>query len=229
MKALALDTSLTKITVCAKNGGKTACLTLDIGMRQSEKLLPAIDALLSHVELDASELDYTAICKGPGSFTGLRLGFSALKAIELAYNVPVYGVGTLECYSYAYRNFPVPVVCAVDAKKDRFYVRVESNGEVLVEDGDFEVDEIREKLLETDADSFFVCGSDAKMFASHLNEKPFSKKLFYTHSSPNETENLFALTETMIEKKIPALKEFEGPVYIRASEAEEKLTLKANS
>ena len=43
MKALAIDTSLTRITVCAKNDDKTAYLTLDIGMKQSEKLLPAID------------------------------------------------------------------------------------------------------------------------------------------------------------------------------------------
>ena len=78
MKALAIDTSLTRITVCAKNDDKTAYLTLDIGMKQSEKLLPAIDYILSQVELKVSELDYTAICKGPGSFTGLRLGFSAL-------------------------------------------------------------------------------------------------------------------------------------------------------
>lgn len=229
MKALAIDTSLTRITVCAKNDDKTAYLTLDIGMKQSEKLLPAIDYILSQVELKVSELDYTAICKGSGSFTGLRLGFSALKALELAYNIPVYAAGTLECYSFAYRDFPVPVVCAVDAKKNRFYNRVELNGKIIVEDGDFEVEAIKEKLQQINSNTFFVCGSDAKLFIERLKALNFNKKLFCMNSISNETENLFKIAEEMIAKKIPSLKDFEGPVYIRASEAEEKLTLKASS
>ena len=57
----------------------------------------------------------------------------------------------------------------------------------------------------------------------------FNKKLFCMNSISNETENLFKIAEEMIAKKIPSLKDFEGPVYIRASEAEEKLTLKASS
>ena len=55
------------------------------------------------------------------------------------------------------------------------------------------------------------------------------QKLFCMNSISNETENLFKIAEEMIAKKIPSLKDFEGPVYIRASEAEEKLTLKASS
>ena len=83
MKALALDTSISCIQIAAKNDDKLASLVLDIGMRQSEKLLPAIDYVLKQAELAPAELDYTALCQGPGSFTGLRLGFAALKAIEL--------------------------------------------------------------------------------------------------------------------------------------------------
>ena len=83
MKALALDTAISCITIAAKNDDNLASLVLDIGMRQSEKLLPAIDYVLSQADLKPGELDYTVLCEGPGSFTGLRLGFAALKAIEL--------------------------------------------------------------------------------------------------------------------------------------------------
>lgn len=231
MKALAIDTSLTRITICAKNDDNTAYLTLDIGMRQSEKLLPSIEYVLSQVDLKTSDLDYTVLCKGPGSFTGLRLSFSALKAIELSHGTPLYGVGTLEAYSYAYSSLPFPVICAVDAKKNRFYVRINNGTENIIEDGDYEIDAIAEKITGLESSEFFVCGSDAELFIERIKKDipSFNKKLFCLKGKPNETENLFAIAEDMIAKKIPALKDFEGPVYIRASEAEEHLTSKASS
>lgn len=228
MKALAIDTSLTRITICAKNEDKIAYLCLDIGMKQSEKLLPSIEIVLSEVELKLEELDYTVLCKGPGSFTGLRLAFSALKAIELSHNIPVYAVGTLEAYSFAYTNFLFPVLCVIDAKKNRFYGRISVGTEIVLEDGDFEVDELKEKILEIDSDVFFVCGSDASLFLSKIENVLPQKKFFYLKGKPNETENLFAIAESMIEKKLPALEDFEGPVYIRASEAEENLQKSSN-
>ena len=231
MKALAIDTSLTRITICAKKDDNTAYLTLDIGMRQSEKLLPSIEYVLSQVDLNTSDLDYTVLCKGPGSFTGLRLSFSALKAIELSHGTPLYGVGTLEAYSYAYSSLPFPVICAVDAKKNRFYVRINNGTENIIEDGDYEIDAIAEKIAGLESSEFFVCGSDAELFIERIKKDipSFNKKLFCLKGKPNETENLFAIAEDMIAKKIPALKDFEGPVYIRASEAEEHLTSKASS
>lgn len=231
MKALAIDTSLTRITICAKNDDKTAYLTLDIGMRQSEKLLPSIEYVLSQVDLKTSDLDYTVLCKGPGSFTGLRLSFSALTAIELSHGTPLYGVGTLEAYSYAYSSLPFPVICAVDAKKNRFYVRINNGTENIIEDGDYEIDAIAEKIAGLESSEFFVCGSDAELFIERIKKDipSFNKKLFCLKGKPNETENLFSIAEDMIAKKIPALKDFEGPVYIRASEAEEHLTSKASS
>lgn len=228
MKALALDTSLTRITIAAKNDDKTAYLTLDIGMKQSEKLIPSVDYVLSQVDLKTSELDYTVLCKGPGSFTGLRLAFSALKAIELAFNVPVYGVGTLAAYSYAYSGFDIPVLCAVDAKKNRFYLSASLGSEVLIQDGDYEVEAVKEQIEGFAGDKVFVCGSDAELFISRIKDLVTDKKFISLKGKPNETENLFALAEDMIAKKIPALADFEGPVYIRASEAEENLTSKAS-
>ena len=51
MNAFALDTSISRITVAAKKDANLVSLTLDIGMRQSEKLLPAIDYVLAQMYL----------------------------------------------------------------------------------------------------------------------------------------------------------------------------------
>ena len=84
MKALAIDSAVTCISLAACNQQKKASVTLDIGMRQSEKLIPAIEYVLEQVELEASQLDFIALSGGPGSFTGLRLGFAAAKGLQLS-------------------------------------------------------------------------------------------------------------------------------------------------
>ena len=82
MKALSIDCAVSRLMISAKNDDKIFTSIYDIGMKQSESIVPAIDYALEEVLLSPSELDYTAITLGPGSFTGLRLGISAAKAIE---------------------------------------------------------------------------------------------------------------------------------------------------
>ena len=66
MKAIAIDSAGTRLTVAAKNDDAVVASVYDIGMKQSETLLPAIDAAVSKAGLRIVELDYTALCRGPG-------------------------------------------------------------------------------------------------------------------------------------------------------------------
>ena len=110
MKALAVDLAVSKLTVAAKNDDYTVTAVYNIGMKQSETLVPAIDYVLTKAGLKKNELDYLAITSGPGSFTGLRLAFAALKAIEMAFNIPLYGISSLDCYAEHYRKLPFTVI-----------------------------------------------------------------------------------------------------------------------
>ena len=71
MKALIIDSAVTKLTISAKNDDKTTTSIFDIGMRQSEIILSAIDHVLSKCSLTPDQLDYMAVTQGPGSFTKL--------------------------------------------------------------------------------------------------------------------------------------------------------------
>ena len=142
MNILSLDCAVTRISLAVKTDSKFISETYDIGMRQSEILVPVIDEVLSKAELKPSELNATVLTIGPGSFTGLRLGISALKAIELAYGVPVYGVSSLEAYAYAYKNLELPLISCIDANKDKFYCRITDGEKTVLEDGDWEVEKI---------------------------------------------------------------------------------------
>ncbi len=224
MKALAIDSATSKLTIAAKNEERSVSVIFDIGMKQSETILPAIDYVLSKVDLCAKELDYTTVTAGPGSFTGLRLAYSALKAIELAYKIPIYAISTLDVYSYEYRKFPFTTVCAIDAKKDRFYSAAYNQDTKILEDGDFTPEQLIEKLDETDlTQTILICGYDAQLLESKIKDSFPNKKIialpFYTDIS----KSLFECAENKISHGEAPMKDFEGPIYLRASEAEVKL------
>ncbi len=109
MNGLAIDSAITKITISAKNDFHTVTAVFNIGMKQSETLLPAIQYVLEKADLTPEKLDYLSISNGPGSFTGLRLGFSAIKAIEMVSNAKLYGIPTLDAYAESYMDFPFTV------------------------------------------------------------------------------------------------------------------------
>ena len=220
MKALAIDSAGTRLTVAAKNDDAVVASVYDIGMKQSETLLPAIDAVVSKAGLRIDELDYTALCRGPGSFTGLRLAFAALKAIEQASNAPIYGIPTLEVYAYPYRVFPFPVVSAIDAKKNRFYAAVYESGSETLSAGDYEIETILRALQ--DVKEALCTGPDAKRFAEAARQNGVGTKPYALDFSELTTDSLFALTEAKIAAGEKPLADFDGPVYIRASEAEVK-------
>lgn len=222
MKCLAIDSSISKITISARNEDITVSAVFDIGMKQSETLLPAIEYVLSKAGLSTSELESLALSSGPGSFTGLRLGFSALKAIELAFKIPLYGFNTLDVYAEPYKGLTFPVISCIDAKKDRFYAKGFNKNEELFPAGDLTPEEISSYIENISEEKVFICGSDAELLSSSL--KNVCKKEFIPFSfTINAGEVLLSMTEKAIAAGFAPLNEYDGPVYLRASEAELKL------
>lgn len=221
MNILALDCAVTRISLAVKTETKFISTTYDIGMRQSEILVLAIDEILKKAEITAAELNASALTIGPGSFTGLRLGISALKAIELAYNVPVYGISSLENYAFPYKNFGIPLLSCIDANKDKFYARITNGEKLLLKDDDYELDKISEAVK--DIETICICGPDAMKLSEKLKAIYTAKNFLIPAVSSQTAESLIKITESLIEKKAEPLKDFDGPVYLRASEAELKL------
>ena len=221
MKALAIDTAVTCIYIAAKNDDNTVTLRLDMGMKQAEKLLPAIDYVLSEVGLAAKDLDYMALTSGPGSFTGLRLGMSALKAINLCHNIPLYACQTLDVYAHNFRNCKERLISVIDAKKDRFYTSIYSEGKCICEPFDEEPQDILRHLEENV--EYLVVGTDSPLFCEAMKAIAPNLKLSYNNQRMVTPDALFEMAEEKIAKNEPPLQDHDGPFYIRKSEAEEKL------
>lgn len=166
MKALAIDSAVTCISLAACNQQKKASVTLDIGMRQSEKLIPAIEYVLEQVDLEASQLDFIALSGGPGSFTGLRLGFAAAKGLQLSTGCPVYSIPTLQAQAEPYSSWPGKVISAIDAKKDRFYVQFFFQGKEISQSQDIGIAEIAQQIKPED--QILVVGPDSEALLEGL-------------------------------------------------------------
>ena len=218
MNALAIDCAVSKMTVAAKKDKNIVKVTYDIGIKQSEKLLPDIDFVMKEAGLTPAELDYTCTTLGPGTFTGLRLGLSALKALNLANGTPVYGIPSLDAYAHPYSTAVETVLSVIEAKEDEFFYAFYLRGEKLREEEDKEIEEI---LKQIDAEScVMVCGPGAKTFTDRTSE---ITPLYSVHSFNPQgdcTESLFEMTEKMIADKISPMEDYDGPLYVRKSEAE---------
>ncbi|MCI6177133.1 tRNA (adenosine(37)-N6)-threonylcarbamoyltransferase complex dimerization subunit type 1 TsaB, partial [bacterium] len=121
MNILALDTA-----------GKTAAVAVmqqdilryetasNTGLTHSETLLPMVDTALRACGLTAAQIDLYAVTIGPGSFTGLRIGLSAVKGLAFAANTPCAGVSTLAALAWGMAGQGT-VVGALDARRGQVY------------------------------------------------------------------------------------------------------------
>ena len=94
---LSIETSTTVCSVAIHEGGKIkASSTYYIDKSHSTVLIPTIDTLISRSGYDKTNLSAVALSKGPGSYTGLRIGTSTAKGLCFALDIPLIAVGTLE-------------------------------------------------------------------------------------------------------------------------------------
>lgn len=94
----------------------------------STRLLPAIQTLLKETRFGLDEIDGIAVSLGPGSFTGLRVGLSAVKGLALAAERPVVGVPTLDALASNLPFTPYVICPIVDARKGEVYFALYKDG-----------------------------------------------------------------------------------------------------
>ena len=96
-------------------------INLDVRKTPTEWLLPMIEDLLTKAELGKGDLDAIAVVRGPGSFTGLRVGLATAKGLSLAADCPLLGVSSLQCLAMQLPFTRLPVCVMLDARKQEVY------------------------------------------------------------------------------------------------------------
>ena len=90
-------------------------------LTHSQTLVPMIHDMLKNTSVSLDEVDLLAVAHGPGSFTGLRIGVSAVKGLAFTSNKPCAGVSTLEAMAYNLLFFEGIVCCVMDARCHQVY------------------------------------------------------------------------------------------------------------
>jgi tRNA threonylcarbamoyl adenosine modification protein YeaZ len=126
MLVLAADTSLPILSVALVSDGALAgAVALEGRGTRNEKLLPAIDWLLSENGIDRRTLDLLAVTRGPGSFTGVRIGLATMQGLAMALGRPVCAMSTHEAVAF---GEPGRVAVVDDAGRGEFYVSCFDDG-----------------------------------------------------------------------------------------------------
>ena len=136
MKILGIDTSSMAASVAVIEDNKLICeYTINTKKTHSQKLMPMIENMLNLSDLNVRELDAIAVCEGPGSFTGLRIGMATAKAIAHVNDIPVIGVNSLEVLA-ANMNLCDKKICSIlDAQRNQVYTgRYHYEGTKLLEE-----------------------------------------------------------------------------------------------
>lgn len=176
MKVLGIDTSAV-VSACAicetgENPKVIASGSLNTKLTHSQTLVPFMESLLKGANLSLNDIDAFAVSAGPGSFTGLRIGVSAIKGMAFAQNKPVRAVSTLLGIAH---NFTVTdaIICAVmDARCNQVYnalFRIQ-NGIVmrLCDDRALFIDDLK-KDLENYNERIILAGDGADLVYGKIN------------------------------------------------------------
>ena len=137
MRILAIDTALDACAACIATDASDDLLaeeSMPLARGHAEALLPLIERVTARVEGGFSSLSRVAVTVGPGSYTGLRVGLSAARAVGLAAGIPVVGVTTLSALlaPQLALDGEALIAAAIDARHGAVYLQAMSVAEGVV-------------------------------------------------------------------------------------------------
>lgn len=232
MKILAMDTTAKVSTVSIVNEDKIiAEYSINLNFTHSQTIMPMCEEILKTTQTQLSEIDAFAVCTGPGSFTGLRIGISAVKGMAYALNKPCIAVSTLDALSRNTLDFDGIICCVMDARCNQVYNAIYENQngvlEKITEDRAIILDDLLEELklfkknIILVGDGADLCYNKFKDVLSNIRVASISNR--YQKASSvglvavdKYKNNLFTTCNDLI------------PQYLRLPQAQRELLAKAN-
>lgn len=238
MKIVAIDSSgLVASVAIIEDDNLIAEYNVSFKKTHSQTLLPMLDELKKMVELDLSTVDGIAISKGPGSFTGLRIGSATAKGLSQALNIPIVEIGTLQgmaCNLYGSDSVICPIM---DARRAQVYTGIYTydkdmlpsgyvvfKQKTLLEESALPIEELVTKVSqiakELDKDVIFL-GDGVPVFNEYISNNidvPYSYAPAHMNRQRSASFGHLAV-QYMLEGKTVSCYEH-APEYLRLSQAE---------
>ena len=227
MNILSIDTSSNICSVAILEDTKLIKeIILDNGLTHSESLMPTIDKIFKETNLNLSQIDLLVCDKGPGSFTGIRIGTATVMAFSDSLGIPSVGINSLETLAYNVQN--EGIICSlIDAKNSNCYY-----GTFELNNGSYKlikplladhIDNILENLLKLNAPICFV-GNGATINKDKIEYK-------FTNCTFSNINHLSSYKLGIAGLAAYNSGNYEDvmPLYLRKSQAERMLEEKDNA
>jgi tRNA threonylcarbamoyladenosine biosynthesis protein TsaB len=221
MNLLAIDTSnqTMGVAVLRENQISGEIMT-NIKKNHSIRLMPAVDELMREISMTPEELNKIVVAKGPGSYTGVRIGLTTAKTMAWALNVPVVGVSSLETLTYQAQFFPGYICPFFDARRGRVFAGIyqwDRNKPVPVfEEANMPMEALLNKLVEEQKDVLFLSPDIG------LHKEMIKEKLGVLAQIPEEVYHLARPSHLALAGMTRKAEETHllEPNYLRLAEAE---------
>lgn len=228
MVILTIDTQAEFVSAALATGNARFAVEALAGMSHSELLFDMIESLFKFAGIERESLDIVAVMRGPGSWTGLRIGYAAAQGISLASGARVVTVPSLDCAAHPYSHFDGAVLCAFDAKQRRFFCAAFLNGKRAGAALDASPEEIIELLSNlAPQKKVLLTGNGAELLLEKLHpiappESRFVLDPRFRRGRAPEIIDYIEHNPALLEEDCAAL------IYLRASDAEINLSDKAH-
>lgn len=170
MKILAIDTSTTHSSCAVMDDNNiVGDFSINQSMSHNEILLVMVDEMLKKLNIDIEDIDLFVAVTGPGSFTGIRIGVTVVKALAMALNKPIVAVNTLEALSFGVFSDKKKIPL-IDARGERVYYGVYEgiNNENIVAPALLTIDELLEEF--SDKGEFVFVGDCINLYKDRILE-----------------------------------------------------------
>ena len=220
---LAVDTSTEACSVALQIGNETIAQYADEPRSHSRLLMPMVQQVLAEAQIKVNQLDAIGVSIGPGSFTGLRIGFAAVQGMAYGADIPVTPVSTLELIAATFKrqqNIQAgDVITLLDARMSEFNLgryRLDKNNQIVALEADQLVStEQALELIKANQPSAII-GDAGNLFES----APQYAELF-TPIYPNAID-LLPMAKQQLDQGSAVNIESVDLVYLRGTEAWQK-------
>lgn len=231
MKILSIECTASPASVCIYENGKIIANSfVNVKLTHSQTLMPMIESTLKSALLSIKDIDGISVAAGPGSFTGVRIGISAVKGLAVADNLPCVAVSALLSMASMFMSENAIICPVMDARCNQYYnalfcikdgkiERLCNDRAILCEDLIGEISKLKDKII--------ICGDGADKFYADIQDKENTVLADTQRKYQNAIGVAIASVGDFINGNTVTAEEL-LPMYLRLPQAERELKSKQN-
>jgi len=216
---IAMETSESICSVALGNGQiLLGEITLNKSNAHNERLAWMVDWLLKEQNLSMDDIEAVVISAGPGSYTGLRIGFSFARGLIYPFNTRLITVPTPEVYAFKEKHNSIKIVAVMDARRQELYVgEYRFNNSTLREELPVSVISIADFFQKYQAQKIQLAGSGIPLIVDHAKNTgiKIGWKIPEIIINPVTAKDLYNYGNILLNAGLRKHYNLEEPLYVR--------------